>query len=190
MDAPLHAGEVQVPGPIARDLQPWPYRKGVCPIGASTRSRENCLRACSLRTATQSGQTFTPLAPATSPGRKRLEGAYATAKLIDQIPGAVFAAGDLAYEDGTAANFRDCYGPTWGRYKDRTRPTLGNHEYSPTAAEYFKYWGALAGPPDKGYYSYDLGVWHIIALNTNWRRSLVWAAAARARRKKLGSPRS
>jgi|SRR5450631_1049794 hypothetical protein len=115
----------------------------------------------------QSGQTFTLVGAGDIAGCKALEGAYATAKLIDQIPGAVFAAGDLAYEDGTAANFRDCYGPTWGRFKDRTRPTLGNHEYSPTAAEYFKYWGALAGPPDKGYYSYDLGVWHIIALNTN-----------------------
>src|SRR6202007_91791 len=55
------------------------------------------------------------------------EGAAATAKLIEQIPGTVFAAGDLAYEKGSAAEFKNCYGPAWGRFKDRTRPALGNH---------------------------------------------------------------
>jgi hypothetical protein len=96
------------------------------------------------------------------------EGARATAKLIEQIPGTVFAAGDLAYESGSAAEFLNCYGPTWGRFKDRTRPVLGNHEYvDPLADAYFAYWGALAGPRGKGYYSFDLGNWHIVALNTN-----------------------
>jgi hypothetical protein len=99
---------------------------------------------------------------------KYIEGAQATAKLIEQIPGTVFTAGDLAYENGSAAEFQNCYGTTWGRFKDRTRPTLGNHEYGDaTASAYFRYWGALAGPAGKGYYSYDLGLWHIIALNTN-----------------------
>src|SRR5882724_11316243 len=58
-----------------------------------------------------------------------LAGAEATAKLIDKIPGTVFAAGDLAYPDGSAEDFAKCYGPTWGRFKDRTRPAPGNHEY-------------------------------------------------------------
>jgi acid phosphatase type 7 len=99
---------------------------------------------------------------------KYIEGAQATAKLIEQIPGTVFAAGDLAYEAGTTAQFRDCYGPTWGQFKDRTRPALGNHEYgNKNAAAYFAYWGPQAGPAGKGYYSYDLGVWHIVVLNTN-----------------------
>jgi hypothetical protein len=99
---------------------------------------------------------------------KALEGAEATAKLIEQIPGTVFAAGDLAYEHGNAAEFENCYGTTWGRFKDRTRPALGNHEYGvPGAAAYFRYWGAQAGPAGKGYYSYDLGLWHIVVLNTN-----------------------
>jgi Calcineurin-like phosphoesterase len=99
---------------------------------------------------------------------KALEGAEATAKLIEQIPGTVFAAGDLAYEHGSAAEFKNCYGTTWGRFKDRTRPALGNHEYAdPSAAAYFQYWGDQAGPAGKGYYSYDLGIWHIIVLNTN-----------------------
>jgi acid phosphatase type 7 len=96
------------------------------------------------------------------------EGAEATAKLIEKIPGAVFAAGDLAYEHGSAAEFKNCYGATWGKFKDRTRPALGNHEYAdPGAAAYFQYWGEQAGEAGKGYYSYDLGVWHIVVLNTN-----------------------
>src|SRR3954467_2175646 len=96
------------------------------------------------------------------------EGAEATGKLIEKIPGAVFAAGDLAYEHGSAAEFKNCYGATWGKFKDRTRPALGNHEYAdPGAAAYFQYWGEQAGEAGKGYYSYDLGVWHIVVLNTN-----------------------
>jgi len=97
-----------------------------------------------------------------------LSGAEATAKLIDQIPGTVFALGDLAYERGTDAEFQKCYEPTWGRFRERTRPAPGNHEYSGSkAAGYFRYWGQRAGDPQKGYYSYDLGNWHIVVLNTN-----------------------
>jgi Calcineurin-like phosphoesterase len=96
-----------------------------------------------------------------------LAGAEATAKLIDKIPGTVFAAGDLAYPDGSAADFANCYEPTWGRFKDRTRPTPGNHEYhSGGASVYASYFGIAAGDPRKGYYSYDLGAWHIVALNS------------------------
>lgn len=96
------------------------------------------------------------------------EGAKATAKLIEQIPGTVFAAGDLAYEKGSAEEFKNCYDTAWGRFKDRTKPALGNHEYvDPTALAYFQYWGTQAGPRGKGYYSYELGDWHIVVLNTN-----------------------
>jgi hypothetical protein len=113
-------------------------------------------------------QTFTLVGAGDIAGCKAIEGAQATAKLIEQIPGTVFAAGDLAYEQGTAAEFQNCYGPTWGRFKERTRPALGNHEYADAGASgYFHYFGARAGPAGKGYYSYDLGVWHIIVLNTN-----------------------
>src|SRR5207245_11006940 len=77
---------------------------------------------------------------------KSLEGARATAKLIEQIPGTVFATGDLAYEKGSATEFKNCYDPAWGRFKDRTKPALGNHEYvDPTASGYFQYWGTQAG---------------------------------------------
>lgn len=97
-----------------------------------------------------------------------MSGAEGTAKLIDNTPGTVFAAGDLVYESGSWEEFQNCYQPTWGRFKDRTRPAPGNHEYqgSPVTG-YFRYWGAQAGDPKKGYYSYDLGSWHIVVLNTN-----------------------
>jgi len=110
---------------------------------------------------------------------KNPEGARATAKLIEQIPGTVFAAGDLAYERGSAEDFKNCYDPTWGRFKNRTKPALGNHEYANhTAAAYFQYWGAQAGPAGKGYYSYDLGDWHIVVLNTNCDAKVLGGCAA------------
>ena len=96
-----------------------------------------------------------------------LSGAEATAKLLDKIPGTVFTVGDNAYESGTAEQFAKCYDPTWGRHKARTRPSVGNHEFhSGGATPYFDYFGANAGDPKKGYYSYDLGAWHIIVLNS------------------------
>ena len=99
---------------------------------------------------------------------RNLKGAEATAKLIESIPGTVFALGDLAYSKGSAAEFENCYGKTWGRLKARTRPVPGNHEYkSRGAGPYYDYWGERAGPRGKGYYAYDLGNWHVVALNTN-----------------------
>jgi hypothetical protein len=95
-----------------------------------------------------------------------LSGAAATGTLLDQIPGTVMAVGDLAYPDGTKENFA-CYDHTWGRVKSRTRPTPGNHEFhAQGATPYFDYFGAAAGDPRFGYYSYELGSWHIIALNS------------------------
>ncbi len=92
----------------------------------------------------------------------------ATAQLLDGISGTVFTAGDNAYSDGTDANFSQCYDPTWGRHKARTRPSPGNHDYHTSgAAGYYNYFGANAGPSGRGYYSYDLGDWHIISLNSN-----------------------
>jgi acid phosphatase type 7 len=96
-----------------------------------------------------------------------LAGAEATAKLIEKIPGTVFAAGDLAYPDGSEEQFAKCYDPTWGRFKDRTRPSPGNHEYhSGGASAYSRYFGAAAGDAKTGYYSYELGAWHIVVLNS------------------------
>ena len=95
-----------------------------------------------------------------------LAGAEATAKLLEVNPGTVMALGDLAYPNGTAENFK-CYDQTWGRVKSRTRPSVGNHEFhSQGATYYFEYFGAAAGDPKTGYYSYDLGAWHIVVLNS------------------------
>lgn len=96
--------------------------------------------------------------------------AEATAKLIDKMPEAkVFAAGDLAYFFGTAAEFNNCYHPRWGRFKDRTYPSPGNHEYDPPTfgIPYYDYFGDRAGPRGAGFYSYTLGNWHIVSLNSN-----------------------
>ena len=76
--------------------------------------------------------------------------------------------GDIAYPDGTDEDFADCFDPTWGRHKQRMHPAAGNHEYHDDDAEgYFNYFGAAAGDPDKGYYSFDIGSWHIVVLNSN-----------------------
>jgi hypothetical protein len=95
------------------------------------------------------------------------KGDTATAKLLDSISGTVFTAGDNAYKEGSLWQFNNCYDPTWGRHKSRTKPTVGNHEYrTPGASGYFDYFGAAAGDRGEGYYSYDRGAWHIVALNS------------------------
>ncbi len=95
-------------------------------------------------------------------------GDEATANLLDNIGGTVLTLGDNVYQDGTLQEFADCYGPSWGHYKDRTRPSPGNHDYHTEGAEgYFGYFEKAAGEPGKGYYSYNLGAWHLVALNSN-----------------------
>ena len=97
-----------------------------------------------------------------------LAGASQTASLLDQISGAVFTAGDNVYLHGSAQEFSECYDPTWGRHKGRTHPQAGNHDYeSPGAAPYFAYFGASAGTAGLGYYSFSVGAWHVVSLNSN-----------------------
>jgi hypothetical protein len=92
----------------------------------------------------------------------------ATAALLDRMPGTIATLGDNAYPDGTARQFRDCYGPTWGRHRERTRPSAGNHDHhTEGAAAYFDYFGSRAGPAGRGWYSYALGSWHIVVLDSN-----------------------
>ena len=128
-------------------------------------------------TATSEGQSGTSAITVTPPSASVvLVGAgdiadcdaQPTAALLDNIPGTVFTAGDNAYPDGTAADYASCYDPSWGRHKARTRPAPGNHDYNTSGATgYYAYFGALAGPAGRGYYSYDLGAWHIVSLNSN-----------------------
>jgi 3',5'-cyclic AMP phosphodiesterase CpdA len=90
-----------------------------------------------------------------------------TARLLDQLPGAIFTVGDNVYPWRRMRNPFPCYDASWGRHKSRTRPVPGNHEYEDGYADaYFDYFGPAAGERGKGYYSYDLGQWHIVALNT------------------------
>lgn len=91
-----------------------------------------------------------------------------TANLLDTLPGTIAALGDLAYQSGASWEFTLCYGPTWGRHRARTRPAVGNHEYESSGARpYYDYFGAAAGPRGQGWYSYELGAWHIVVLNSN-----------------------
>ena len=81
---------------------------------------------------------------------------------------AVLALGDIQYEDGAASKYLQSFDPSWGRAKNIIRPAVGNHEYLTAGASgYFNYFGAAAGNSSKGYYSFDIGAWHIIALNSN-----------------------
>jgi acid phosphatase type 7 len=98
-----------------------------------------------------------------------LDGDEATAKLIDGLPGTVFTAGDNAYDAGSADEFANCYAPTWGRFKDRTRPAAGNHDWATANAQgYRDYFGGAAVNADGDtWYSYDVGTWHIVVLDAN-----------------------
>lgn len=99
------------------------------------------------------------------------------AELLRGYPGVpILAAGDIAYTNGTTQEFATCFDPRWGFLKDRIRPAPGNHEYGiypkdgaparNNAEPYFAYFGASAGPDEKGFYSFDLGTWHVVSLNS------------------------
>jgi len=97
------------------------------------------------------------------------DGDEATAGLLDGIPGTVFTAGDNAYDNGSAQDFAECYSQSWGRHRDRTRPAAGNHDWvTENAQGYRDYFGPAAINEDGDtWYSYDLGAWHVIVLDSN-----------------------
>ncbi len=96
------------------------------------------------------------------------QGDESTSAIVDTLPGTILIAGDIAYDSGTAKEFADCYQPSWGRHRERTRPAPGNHEYeTAAAAPYYEYFGNNAGPAGRGYYSFNAGTWHVISLNSN-----------------------
>jgi hypothetical protein len=93
--------------------------------------------------------------------------AEATARLLDRIPGTVFTLGDNVQDTGSAAEYSNCFEPTWGRHRSRMLPTVGNHDWNGGAGRpYFAYFGASAGPAGLGYYSQTIGAWRIISLNS------------------------
>jgi hypothetical protein len=100
-------------------------------------------------------------------GCNRLSGDHLTAEILARTLGTVFTLSGNVYDDATAVAHSDCYHASWGRHRARTRPAPGNHEYnSPGARPYYRYFGSRAGPSGKGYYSYNLGAWHIVSLNS------------------------
>ena len=107
------------------------------------------------------------------------KGDEATAQLVANISGTVATLGDNVYERGSGAEFTSCFDPTWGAFKARIHPAPGNHEYlTPGGQGYFDYYGAAAGQIGKGYYSYDLGAWHVVVLNSQcWEIGGCGAAA-------------
>ncbi len=116
----------------------------------------------------------------------------ATADVISGIgPSAVLPLGDNQYPKATLSEFQGSYHLSWGRFLGITRPVPGNHEYNRGGAPgYFAYFGAAAGPPGLGYYSYDIGAWHIIALNNYEPHSpgspqLLWLEADLAQNPRL-----
>lgn len=147
----------------------------MCGNGCQSPSRS---AAAETKTQAQSISEANPLAIGSDPAIvaagdvvdcKNLSGSEATAKLLDAIPGTVLVVGDLAYPDGSDENFR-CYDKTWGRHKARTRPAPGNHEYHTAgAAGYLKYFGPTVGTPGHAYYSFNLGSWHLISLDSECR---------------------
>jgi len=87
--------------------------------------------------------------------------------VLSRHPDAVMPLGDSQYQRGTYNGFQLSYGLTWGRFLGITHPVVGNHEYlTPGATGYFRYFGTLAGDPTQGYYSYELGSWHVVVLNS------------------------
>ncbi|MBM7772286.1 hypothetical protein JOD54_002490 [Actinokineospora baliensis] len=98
-----------------------------------------------------------------------------TADLVKAAnPAAVFTTGDNAYENGSLSDYRTYYEPAWGQFRSLIKPTPGNHEYQTSgAAGYWDYFNGAgnntgpAGERGKGYYSWDVGDWHFVALNSN-----------------------
>ncbi len=105
---------------------------------------------------------------ACSPQYTIRDGYLQTAALLKAMDGPILGLGDYVYSSGTPDLYSACFDPVWGPLKSRIYPVPGNHDYmTSNAAGYFGYFGAAAGDPATGYYSFDLGAWHVIALNSN-----------------------
>ncbi len=161
----------QVPG--------GPGSPGTTPLSTSGASPSLLPTTAASPTASSTGSPATNASPSPTGPIAVLVGAgdiascaspfsKATAKLIEGIAGTVFTAGDNAYETGSAVEYAKCYDPTWGRFRERTRPAIGNHDaVTADGAAYFAYFGAAAGEGPDGWYSYQAGSWHVVVLNAN-----------------------
>jgi 3',5'-cyclic AMP phosphodiesterase CpdA len=136
--------------------------------GAEYDSREAGATAPQLVITTGSAPPSDPVIVGAGDIANETSGKFQTAALIEALPDAtVFTTGDNVQRDGTAAEFTNWYDPSWGAFKSRTNPVPGNHDYkTASAAPYYNYFGARAGPSGLGYYSYNIGDWHLVALNS------------------------
>jgi hypothetical protein len=135
------------------------------PTQAATASPSSSPSPTIAPTATPAGQVILVAGDVASCSSS---GDEATAALLGANGGTIVIPGDIAYENGSTANFNDCFNPSWGPYKSRMKPAPGNHEYNTTGATgYYGYFGLAAGDPTKGYYAWDLGGWRLYALNSN-----------------------
>ncbi len=94
---------------------------------------------------------------------------HKTAALVDRIkPSVVLALGDLAYPNGSLDDYLDCYDTSWGKFRSFTRAAVGNHEYHTAhAGAFYAYFCGSSGEPFRGYYSFEIGAWHAVVLNSN-----------------------
>jgi hypothetical protein len=136
--------------------------------------------ATAARTPSASPATPTPSASASASGPTATliaagdiascdeDGDSVTAALVAELDGTVAALGDLVYPAGSDATYAECYDPVWGPWRDRTRPAPGNHDVADDGgAAYHRYFGPAAGTAGEGWYSYELGAWHVVVLNSN-----------------------
>jgi hypothetical protein len=139
--------------------------------GAERTSRQELLRGQPPIVASAGDIACAPNDPSFDGGSGNATNCHmaATAQLVaDMNPTAVFPLGDNQYEDATLAEFHASWELSWGQFNNITRPVIGNHEYqTPDAVDHFTYFGAAAGDPSEGYFSFDVGTWHFIALNSN-----------------------
>lgn len=90
------------------------------------------------------------------------------AAMVANMPGTIATLGDTVYTFGYLGDYFRCFQPSWGPLKSRIRPAIGNHEYLwKGGSPFFNYFRSAAGPRHRGYYSYDLGSWHIVVINSN-----------------------
>ncbi|MDP9259247.1 MAG: metallophosphoesterase, partial [Actinomycetota bacterium] len=183
-------GQMTAPVALAARSAPRSVTGALSALSAATAYHARIVVASSVGTVTSTDATFTTLPDprsiriaaagdiACDPDSSMFNGGAGTATECHELGvsdailaggyDAVLPLGDVQYDSGTAAEFAASYQPSWGRLKAITHPAVGNHEYgSPGASPYFQYFGAAAGSPDKGYYSYDLGSWHLIVINSN-----------------------
>ena len=139
------------------------------PVGQASTTQTSTIQSMRASTTSTTGQAVATVLAAGDIASCGSGGDEATAALLDARPNAlILTLGDNVYDSGTATEFANCFDPTWGRHKGRIRPALGNHEYGVfRAGGYFGAFGAAAGEAPLGFYSFDLGAWHIIVLNSN-----------------------